>query len=261
MADRASAEEFYSRCLGNASVLDAAARRFAAEGDTAAALATAWGADVYAAQAVVWERILVAASSPQRQFFRVAEALVSGLVAAVPPAMPDPSLRDALTSSRAGLLSAFDADLRTAVAESWPDHGYLAGIAAPGAEDLAAAALARMGGMTPQAFIEQRRSEAAEAMAQAQALRIKGESLAAIQAAYDSDFHGLEAYLVESAQAAGDTQLLTVIIRWELASHAVAALPGLPDGFLAAVHLIRDALASGLGDADGARLRQALQPA
>lgn len=79
MADQASAEEVYSRCLGNATILDAAARRFAEGADGASAVACAWGADVYAAQAVLWERIMIAASSPQRQFFRVADALVSGL--------------------------------------------------------------------------------------------------------------------------------------------------------------------------------------
>lgn len=261
MADRASAEEFYSRCLGNASILDAVARRSAAEGNAVAALASAWGADVYAAQAVVWERILVVASSPQRQFFRVAEALVSGLAIPAPPEGTSPSVREALASSRRGLLSACDADLRTGVEQAWPDHLYLSELPAPGPQGLIAAAHARLEGVSPEEFILQHRAQAAEAMAQAQALRIRGESVAAIQAAYDSDFHSLEAYLVESALATGDTHLLTVLIRWELASHAVAALPGLPDGFQAAVHRIREAITSGLGDADGARLRNALEPA
>ena len=257
MADRTSAEEFYSRCLGNAAILGASARRFAEQGDAVSALATAWGADVYAAQAVVWERILVAAVSPQRQFFRVAGALITGLHASE-PAGGQPSVRDVLDCSRQGLLSACDPDLRDGVRAAWSAHDDLAVLAAPDAATLAESARARLGGMSPDAFVAHRRREAAEAMATAQALRIKGESVAAIEAAYDSDFHALEAYLVESAVTAGDGHLLTVTIRWELAAAAVAALPGLPDGFLAAVGRIRDAIASGLGDADGTRLREVL---
>lgn len=258
VADRASAEEFYSRCLGNESILDAAARRFAGQGDAVSALATAWGADVYAAQAVVWERIMVAAVSPQRQFFRVAGALITGLHSSEPAAGDHPTVREVLECSRAGLLSACDPELREGVRASWSDHAYLGDLAAPDAAMLAESARARLGGLTPDAFVAHRRAEAAEAMGQAQALRIKGESVAAIEAAYDSDFRSLEAYLVESAVTAGDGYLLTVTIRWELAAGSVAALPGLPDGFLAAVGRIRDAIASGLGDADGARLREVL---
>ena len=258
MADRASAEEFYSRCLSNASILDASARRFAQHGDAVSALATAWGADVYAAQAVVWERILVAAVTPQRQFFRVAGALITGLTSSAPAQGNQPTVQEVLECSRQGLLSACDPDLRDGVRAAWSDHGHLSTLIAPDAAALAESARVRLGGLTPEAFIAHRRAEAAEAMGRAQALRIKGESVAAIEAAYDSDFRALEAYLVESAVAAGDGHLLTVTVRWELAACAVAALPGLPDGFLAAVGRIRDAIATGLGDADGSRLRDAL---
>ena len=66
---------------------------------------------------------------------------------------------------------------------------------------------------------------------------------------------------MESALAVGDDRLLSVITRWELAIHSLSTLPGLPEGFLAAVSRIRETLAASLGDADGARLRQILQPA
>ena len=53
-----------------------------------------------------------------------------------------------------------------------------------------------------------------------------GETSAAIQAAYQGDFTALDAYLVESAVAAGDDALLTVTIRWDLAVQAVSELAG-----------------------------------
>lgn len=259
MPDRSSAEEVYSRCLGNATTLGEAAHRFAGSGDTVSALATAWGADVYSLQAVLWERIMVAASMPTRQFFRVAEALTA--VPAPEPLAGAATAADVLTASRTALLSTCDPALRGDLQSRWTDAGFLAALGAPSRADLDAAVMARTGGVPPEAFVEQRRRQGAQAMADAQSLRIKGEAVPAIESAYDSDVLMLEAYLVESACAVGDTFLLTVTCRWELATRAVATLPGLPEGFLPAVLAIRQALSAGLGDADGERMRESLIPA
>lgn len=203
---------------------------------------------------------MIAASSPQRQFFRVAEALVSGLQVHDAVAGHASAATQVETSRRA-LLEACDPDLRDGMRASWSDIGYLTTLAAPTMSDLEEAVARRLDGSSPESFVTQRRREAAESMASAQALRIKGEGVPAIQAAYDSDLSALEAYLVESAVAAGDPHLLTVTVRWELAIHALSSLPGLPEGFITAVGRIRDTLAASLGDADGARLRASLQPA
>lgn len=258
MAARATAEEFYSRCLGNVSVLTDAARRFADDGDAVGALAAAWGADTYALQAVVWERILVASSYPQRQFFRVAQALVGALAAALPADHEPTSASDALAATRAGMLDACEPSLRAEVQAVWADASYLDALPAPTTEDLVGSVAARTGGLGPEVFAMQRRKESSEAMAGAQAVRVKGDTVAAIQSAYEADLLALEAYLIDSALALSDNALFTVTVRWELATAAVAALPGLPEGFVAAVTRIREALAAGLGDAEGARLQATL---
>ena len=46
MPRRATVEEFYARCLAHSTTLDAAARAFAAHGESMDALACAWGADL-----------------------------------------------------------------------------------------------------------------------------------------------------------------------------------------------------------------------
>ncbi len=260
MTARATAEEFYGRCLGNATLLRDAARRLADSGDAVGALATAWGADTFSVQAVVWERILVASSYPMRQYFRVAEALVASMQTALSDAHQQSTAADVLLSARAGLLEACDPALRQDVERAWPDASFLTQLPAPTRADLDASVVDRTGGLGLDAFAAQRRRDAAVAMAQAQAKRVQGDSLAAIQGAYDADLLALEGYLVESAAAVGDPYLFTAVIRWELATQAVAGLPGLPDGFLAAVARIRDTLASALGDADGQRLREVLSP-
>lgn len=259
--EKGTAEEFYSRCLANAQTLESAARRRVSEGDAAGALADAWGADVSMLQAVMWERIIAAARAPQRQFFQVAEAVISGLRS--PLAEPDTAttLGRSLAHARERMATAFDDGLALEMARRWPDITYLEALPALSSDDVAAAVSERLQGLAPAAFVSLRRSEAAAIMLEAQTHRVRGEISDAIQSAYKGDFTALEAYLVDSAVASGDRDLMTVVIRWDLAVQAVSEIPGLPDDFSAAVGLIRTAIVSGLGEADGRRLIESLVPA
>jgi hypothetical protein len=256
-----TAEEFYGRCLANAQVLEGAARRRVSEGDPVGALADAWGADVNMLQAVMWERIIAAASAPQRQFFRVADAIVSGLRSPLGDADRPATLGDCITQARERMALAFDDELAREMGRRWPDITYLVAVRAVGDDEVAAFVHARLLGLSPQEFVNRRRSEAATAMLEAQSHRVRGETSEAIQAAYHGDFAGLDAYLIDSAVAAGDDSLLTVTIRWDLAVNAVSDLPGLPDDFSQAVAVIRGTIATALGEADGRRLMEALVPA
>jgi hypothetical protein len=167
---------------------------------------------------------------------------------------------EALLSGRALLLADFDAGTRAEIGEQWPDPAYLSAVPVPTVDDLVAAASIRLQGLGVAGFVTTRREEAQAAMAEAQALRVRGATAAAVQAAYDADMLAFEAYLVESAVAAGDALLLTVTIRWELAVVALAGMAGLPEGFLAAVAAIRDVLGRSMVDADADRWRSALIP-
>ncbi len=136
---------------------------------------------------------------------------------------------------------------------AWPDSSYLAGVALPQPEELRAVGMRRLAGLSPSDFVHDRRQRSREGMQRAQEQRVTGDITTSIQSAYAADVAGLEAYLVESAEAAGDAALLTADIRWELATRAVAALPGLPSDFPSAVTAIRGALSRPLGESDGAR--------
>lgn len=249
-----TAEEFYGRCLANAQTLGNAAQRRASEHDPVGALADAWGADVYTLQAMLWERIIAAASAPQRQFFRVAEAIIAGLRSPLGDGDPPHTLGMCIVKARERMATSFDDELAVEMARRWPDIGYLDTVPVVGDEEIAAAVQARLLGLSPTEFVARRRTEAAAAMLEAQAHRVRGDTSAAIQAAYQGDFTALDAYLVESAVAAGDDALLSVTIRWDLAVQAVRELPGLPDDFSGAVAVIRGAIAVGIGEADGRRL-------
>ena len=256
---RPSPEEFYTQCLAGIGVLDDAGRRFTQQGDAVSALSAAWGADVLAVQAVLWERVMVAAPVPYRQYFRAADALFTGhRGVAEPDVEAQVTCADTLRLARARLLSDFDPDASAAIRALIADAAYLEALPAPTVDDIAAAAVARCQGWTPAQFAARRRQEAVDAMATAQGLRVRGETRAAIEAAYESDVLGLEAYLVESAVAAGDDTLMSVVVRWELAVAGVAQLQGLPEGFVAAVTAIRDAMAASLPEAEAERLLASL---
>ena len=256
--DKGTAEEFYSQCLSNAEILDRSAHARARKGDGIAAVACAWGADVAIVQAVIWERILIASSNPLRQFYQVAGVTVTALSNedADGPKRRVATAEHMIRAARMRVQSAFDASLAADIAARWSDVTYLAPLPAFTPVQVQAAVEARLLGVSAGEFIEHRRREAAASMLEAQSRRVHGDTAGAIQAGYDSDFLSLDAYLIESAIAVGDDALLTVISRWELATRAVAGLPGLPPDFLAAVGVVREALATSLGEADGARLRR-----
>lgn len=258
---QASAEEFYGQCLASARVLDEAARRWASSGDAVSALACAWGADAYAAQGVIWERVLGAAAAPRRQMYRASEALFAGMRAVTAEGGP---LDDAVTcadvvrAARVRLLAQCDDALAEAIRSEWVDLDVLGTLTAPTESEVAAAVSRRLGGASAHVFVSARRAESEAAMGRALAQRVRGEEVAALQEAYEADFLALEGYLVESATAAGDSALFTVIVRWELVTAAITALGGVPEGFVAGVTSIRRALASALADADAQRLLAAL---
>lgn len=257
---QSSAEEFFSRRIGDAQVLLAASRRHAAEGDAVGALASAIGSDLASLQAMLWERINMAPRAPQRQMFQAAEALTEEMAAFGAEELPTgASVAELIVATRERMMSALDDALVIEVASRWSDVGFLANFAAPSQEDLAGSLAQRTGGLSVADFILQRRSSAARSMQHAQSNRVRGATSDAIVAAYDSDFLSLEAYLAESALVVGDTWLFTAISRWDLVTNAVAEITRLPDGFVDAVALVRRSMTTSLGDADGARLAEVFE--
>lgn len=249
-----TAEEVYAQCIVNTQVLDAAARRQALEGDAVGALTLAWGADVYAVQGVLWERIIGAAAATHRQLYRAADALLRGLRGVAPGAfVTTSSCADVLLQARNRLLAECDDVLAAAIATAWNDHSFLGALSAPTAEDVQAAARRRCRGRATLAHAASLRDDSRAAMQRAQGLRVRGDTAGALQESYEADLLALEAYLLESAVAAGDSGLLTVSIRWELAIAAITRVDALPADFTRAVMRMREAMCSGLAESDGRR--------
>lgn len=251
-----SVEEYFTRRLGDAHVLVAAAQGHAAADDAVAAVATMLAADTAVLQALLWERVNISPRTPQRQFFQAAHAL-TGVLAREASGPPVVSAADLVADTRAAMASALDDDLALAVRARWADVGFLLLLRAPTPADLRTSLADRTDGLGADAFVVARREQARALMVEAQAARVRGDAPTAIRLAYDSDFLTVDAYLAESALASGDVWLLTVVPRWALVAAGVAALPGLPESFTDAVTLVREAMTTSLGGADGGRLAAA----
>jgi hypothetical protein len=258
-AENTTAEEFFSRLVASVQVLSDASHRHASAGDSVGALACALGADVASLQAVLWERLNIASSAPQRRYFQAAESLTAALGTADLP-LDSGSAAEALRAARQAMSEQFDEAISSDVADRWPDLAYLEQLAGPTADDVRSARERRLDGLEPVDFIETRRAAADLTMREAQESRIRADVAGAVRSAYQADFLRLESYLVESALAAGDVDLFTVMIRWELVASAFSELSGLPDEFGAAVSVIRRTFAGALGQGDGPRFLATLAP-
>ena len=259
--DDISAEEIYADLLQRVHVLTPMSVTYSEQGDVANAVLCTWAADVATAQAVAWERIVVVTHSPQTPFFalgdRLARALREGLEQRRGAYA---SARDLVQAMRTRLLEAVDADLAEDITTRFGSLDHLASFEAPSTERLRESGNSRLGGLQAATFISQRRVEAQSRMRDALADRVRGDTNGAISAAYEADMLTLEAYLVESALAIGDTHMLTVQVRWDLAVAALTRLAGVPDDFGQAVSVVRQTLVASVGSGDGARLARTWIP-
>ena len=259
--DDISAEEIYADLLQRVHVLTPLSVNYAEKGDIANALLCTWAADVATAQAVAWERIVVVTHSPQTPFFALGDRLARALRESLEAGQGAfGSARDLVQSMRERVLASVDADLADDIGARFGSLDHLASFAAPTPEQLRESGNSRLGGLPAGTFITQRRADALTRMRDALSDRVRGDTNGAISAAYEADMLTLEAYLVESALAIGDTQMLTVQVRWDLAVAALTRLAGVPDDFGQAVSVVRQTLVASLGSGDGARLARTWIP-
>lgn len=256
-----SAEEIYADLLQRVHVLTPMSVSYAAQGDSANAVLCAWAADVATVQAVAWERIVVVTHSPQTPFFALGDRLTRALRESLEQGSGAfASARELVQNMRGRMLDAVDDDLADDIVGRFSSLDHLASFEAPTPDRLREASHARLGGLRAGIFIAQRRADAQVRMRDALADRVRGDINGAISAAYEADMLTLEAYLIESALAIGDTSLLTVQVRWDLAVAALTRLAGVPDDFGQAISIVRQTLVASVGSGDGARLARTWIP-
>jgi hypothetical protein len=248
-----SADAVYDQTLHRARVFERASRRQAAVGEALSALIFAWGADVSLMQTSLFERVVRGRKASLRQYFAEAQTLLAALDPSVPDTVGTESVADMQLRVREQLFRALPRDLAMDVTARLPDITYLASLPAPNREAMRHGARVRLQGISSKQFCIRRRHEADELMLKAMNANANDDAKSATELSYQSDVLSLEAYLVQSAEAAGDHALWTVELRWELGTCAMSELTGLPDDFQSAVATVRNALALGLGEPDGTR--------
>lgn len=249
-------QNFVDLCTQGSEILRTIAVSKGASGDLVGALSCALGSDLMRIQGALWEALIVSAGTSYRKYFQLGEEIARAC--SEPTAEPNLSIAQALLAVRSQVEPILSNVGIRGFQALMIDVEPFDNIAFPSSDVIAAHAAQRLEGMTPQSYARKQMQAASTLSVQAFTAHSSGNIEQAINLMFASDFTALDAYLVESAHAAGDRNLFTVQIRWELATHCVSLIDELPQDFAAAAHLVRAAITQFMGDADAVRLRAVL---
>jgi hypothetical protein len=249
-----------------ASTLAAAYHRlscaYASNGDSFAAIHTAWLADMHTVQSVLWRHLLVAVPRVDQTMAAitttVGRALTSHLIDE--PSTEPGDARHAVLIARDALTLAFNDNALHHIEAALLPLDHLLDLPAPPPGAAAAVRRARTGDIDPATVALARWHAARDGIAVALAFEASGLRDDALDQAWKADWAALESYLLEAALAVGDASLITVEMRWALVRAQVTEIPALPSGFTDAVAIIRTAMAGALGSIEGRRLAERFAP-
>lgn len=240
-------------------ILRAAAQRHAASKSSTEAVACAVAADIATVQSYLSDNLR---PESRRKYFRHAQDVLA-------PHHPHTTASfttalEYMYAFREWLLDLAPPGQLTDLADVMADHSYVGDLPAPDAHAWQLFRERRLQGSTVAGFVDSKRATARRLHLAAQvAVRESQDDPtlgSPINIAYRADSSSLEAYLVQSATAAGDLALTTVLSRWELVAHALSTQGPLPRDFGSALNQIRSTMMRALGPADGQRLSTYFAP-
>lgn len=253
-------EVLYAETVAKKRAYGDLSRTYAQAGNSFAAVHAAFAADVQTVQVVMWERVMVASPTPEEKFREIADTVAGALAAYAIAPTGASTARETVENARAALLRAFSGGAADMVAEHFFPLDHLDALAYPDPAVGAQTVHSRTGGEHPEVVARTRLRAAHDCMVMAVALNREGRLDEAMQQAWASDWATLEAYLLEAALRVGDYALMTVEMRWLLASEAVARIEALPTDFERAVATVRNQIAASLGSVEGERLNRMFEP-
>lgn len=231
-------------------------RRYAERGDLRRAALAAWAADLHVLEALLWENGLDQAPEPLEQLAVIGESIAEAVDSLATQPRGAITLRAVVEAAREAMVTTFDQSVhglltgRLADLAHLDDAPELTGDAADGADAGVQPAGDRLGGRSAGELLDELRTAAADCSAMANQLVAAGEHDAAARLGDQADAASFEAYLVQAAMSAGDHDLATVDLRWDLAAERTAR-----------TGLVRDDLVAVLGSAEQQQLRAAKEPA
>jgi hypothetical protein len=234
-------------------ILAAAARRYAHAQDALGALSCLWWANLRTLDSILHEAW---SEATRHEWFTVWEEIIAAIDGNLDEVT---SLANLADSRRHTILSVMNSHGIEVPPSKLPALDVGEDLPVPSEEELAAAVRRRLGDVSEEEFIAARRRESVDEMIKSQCALAEGDLTGAITHAYDSDMAAVDAYLVDSAKAAGDRHLTSWIARWELVSAAIARVPALPRDLGAASATVRTCISEALGEPDASRLLATLQ--
>lgn len=196
----------------------ARSREHARAGDARRALLALWAADVRSLQQLLFESGLGSAPDPQAQLVAVADAVVEAMTsfATDPSEHVDP--RALITAARAAMAAAFDESVHGLLQERFSAVDHLDGL-----EPVSGVGRAERGndlsGRTPEQLAGDLMTAAGDCAAIASELARAGDAVGAAAQQRLADGGCFEAYLTQVAAMTGDSGLVTVDLRWDLAAN------------------------------------------
>jgi hypothetical protein len=203
----------------------ALSRDYLDAGDLRMALLAMWAADVHVLQQLLLENGLDRAPDPAAQLAAVGDAVNSSLGAvSTEGAAP----RQLLERSREAMVAAFDESVHAMLMTRFLSAAHLDAAQGLSVGPAAPAVERRLGGRTSDQLVAQLDATAHDCMAVAEAMVLVGDPGAALRQIHHADLASFEAVLLRTAMEAGDENLTSVDLGWELAARAFTQQPVQP---------------------------------
>lgn len=197
------------------------ASRYAAEGDVRRSQLASWTADVYVLEELLWEHGLAEVPDPVAQLADVGESVARALEALAEGVSGEVMPRAVVEEARRAMILTFDESVHEMLREQLPSLDHLAACEPDSVTDPERAREApvreRLGDLTVGELVSELRQVATDCLHVGEVMDVEGELTAADRMSHQADIATFEAYLIAAATHAGDAQMASVDLRWELA--------------------------------------------
>jgi hypothetical protein len=205
-----------------------ASRSYAGLGDGRLAVLAMCAADTEILQQLLWEHGLDQAPDPPAQLAAVGEAVLGSMAdtAGDTPGETQGGITAprAVEQFRASMIATFDESVHDLLADRFAPLDHLRGLRVSAAE-AAEVGRERLAGRTAAQLTADLLHTAGDCAAVAEVMLAEGDGSGALRQLWQADLAAFEAYLLSTAVRAGDNELATVELRWELARGLGLAAP------------------------------------
>lgn len=243
--------------------LEELAQRYAGRGEVWSALLATWAAEVHGLEELWWDQGLQVALDPHSELAAVGSAVARAMETAAEQVSGELTAHEVMDLAREALLAAIEPRMRGLLADRLVCVDHLVGLPPVQARRNGHAA-ARLEESTAEELVVELLGAAGDCMAVARELAVEREHEAAARMARQADVATFEAYLVAAASLAGEDDLGSVQVRWDLARDLAprpSATVTSDELLVQAVHEQREQLVGLLGSAERAVLLQTFEAA